>query len=428
MKDGPFRVLLVEDNPGDAYLIAEALAEVSTTAFRLEHADRLAECVRRLGAEAFDAILLDLGLPDSQGLATLAAVAAAAGGTPILVLTGVDDELLALKAVKAGASDYLVKGQVFGTMLGRAVRHAIERVRSARALREAEERFRELAERIPQSFWMADAALTEVLYASPAFEAITGLDRATLYADQKSFFSLVHPDDRGRVTDAYRTAADEWDREFRLVRPDGAVRWVRDRGRAVRSEAGEPVRLVGLMEDVTEALEAHRQIRFQAGMLDAVGEAVIATRLDGTIFYWNAAAERLHGWRAAEVMGRDIVDVRVPEVTAEQSAARRATLAAGRCWSGEFPVRRRDGTRFPARVTDAPLTDEHGRVVGIVGVSTDLTGERHASEQLRESEERLTRILETVADGIVIVQRDGRISFANRAAEELLGIDRSTLT
>jgi PAS domain S-box-containing protein len=416
-KEGPFRVLLVEDNPGDAYLIAETLAEVTTAVFRLEHADRLDACMRRLGGERFDAVLLDLGLPDSQGLATLAAVAAAAAAAPILVLTGLDDELLALKAVKAGACDYLVKGQVFGTMLGRAVRHAIERERSARALRESEERFRQLAERIPQAFWLADAALTEVLYVSPAFEAITGLDAAAVYADPRAFLDLVHPDGRG-------AAADEWDREFRVVRPDGEVRWVRDRGRAVRSGAGEAFRLAGLMEDVTRAREAHRQIRFQAGLLDAVGESLIATRPDGTIFYWNAAAERLYGWSAAEVMGRNIVDVTVPAMAVEQAAAVMASLAAGSRWSGEFPVRRRDGTVFPAFVTDAPITDEAGELVGIIGVSADLSEQKHASEQLRRSEEQLTRILETVADGIVIVDRDGRVTFANRAAEALLGLGR----
>jgi len=385
--EGPFRILLVEDNPGDAYLIAETLAETAIAAFRLEHAEGLGACLRRLEGERFDTILLDLGLPDSQGLATLAAVAAAAGGTPILVLTGLDDELLALKAVKAGACDYLVKGQVFGTMLGRAVRHAIEREGSARALRESEERFRQLAARIPQAFWLTDATLAEVLYLSPAFEAITGQGCAAVCADAGLFLDRVHPDDR-QVVEAYRSgeAPDAWDREFRVVRPDGEVRWVRDRGGAIRSAAGEVIRLAGLLEDVTEAREAHRRIHFQAGLLDAVGESVAAADLRGTVTYWNRHAERLTGWSAAEAVGHNVLDLVGTRDGGGVVTAALAQVAGGEAWAGEMELARRDGSTFPAFVSGAPILGGAGEVVGVVGASSDLTEVKRLQQQLQQAQ------------------------------------------
>ncbi|MDB4952306.1 MAG: ATP-binding region ATPase domain protein [Gemmatimonadetes bacterium] len=120
------RILLVEDNPGDARLLREALRESSPGA-RLVHADRL-EAARAAVAEgAFDVVLLDLSLPDAHGMDTVAGMLALAPELPIVVLTGTDDETLAVRAVQAGAQDYLVKGQAEPAVLTRALRYAVER-------------------------------------------------------------------------------------------------------------------------------------------------------------------------------------------------------------------------------------------------------------------------------------------------------------
>jgi DNA-binding response OmpR family regulator len=104
----PIRVLLVEDNPGDARLIAEMLAEAAGSSFALRQARSLGAALESFGEPDVQAVLLDLGLPDSDGIATLAAIRPASHDVPIIVLTGNDDEELALSAVRAGAQDYLV--------------------------------------------------------------------------------------------------------------------------------------------------------------------------------------------------------------------------------------------------------------------------------------------------------------------------------
>jgi DNA-binding response OmpR family regulator len=134
-------VLLIEDNPGDARLIREMLAEVKTVAFDLEWADRLSTGLERLAEGGIDVVLLDLALPDSQGLDTFARMHAQAQ-VPVIVLSCLDDEGLALEAVRQGAQDYLVKGQVDGNPLARAIRYAVERQRMEESLRQ---RNRELA-------------------------------------------------------------------------------------------------------------------------------------------------------------------------------------------------------------------------------------------------------------------------------------------
>jgi serine phosphatase RsbU (regulator of sigma subunit) len=151
--------LLIEDNRGDARLIQEYLGEVEGLAFRLEHADRLAAGLERLARGGIDVVLLDLSLPDSRGLDTFVRLHAAAPEVPVVVLTGFNDEILAIKAVQEGAEDYLVKGSVTSSLLARSLRYAIERGRrrqAEKALREANEQLR-AAREIQQRLFPASA-------------------------------------------------------------------------------------------------------------------------------------------------------------------------------------------------------------------------------------------------------------------------------
>ncbi len=127
MSAGPIKVLIVEDNPGDVRLLRELLQEAAGRQFELIHENRLSEALKRLGEGGFAAILLDLTLPDAQGIDSIGRLRAHATLPPIVVLTGLDDEELAVKAVEQGAQDYLIKGQVDGHLLVRSLRYAIQR-------------------------------------------------------------------------------------------------------------------------------------------------------------------------------------------------------------------------------------------------------------------------------------------------------------
>ncbi len=127
--------------------------------------------------------------------------------------------------------------------------------------------------------------------------------------------------------------------------------------------------------------------QFQSHLLDAVGQAVIYTDLDGTILSWNRAAELLYGWLAAEVISANIVDVTPVVSSREQAADIMAHVKSGRIWSGEFLVRHRYGNTFPVLVSDAPVHNESGELIGIIGISSDLSEQRRIERQLREETE-----------------------------------------
>jgi PAS domain S-box-containing protein len=135
------------------------------------------------------------------------------------------------------------------------------------------------------------------------------------------------------------------------------------------------------LRDISERKQAEQEIRFQAHLLDAVEQAVIATDLEGNIIYWNLFAEYLYGWPASEALAANIIDITPASSLRKQAAEILSNLKQGKSWSGEFLVKRRDGTEFPVMVTDSPIFDEVGELIGMVGVSVDNTSRRRTEEE-----------------------------------------------
>ena len=158
---GRIRILLVEDDPDDVWVMRNLLGDRWDGPFDLVHVELLSAGIELCDEGQFDVVLLDLSLPDSQGLETFMIMHARIGDVPIVVLSGYNDEATAMKAVQAGAQDYLVKGQVDDNMLVRSIRYAVERTRrhmAEEALREASEEFR-AAKEIQQRLYPAQAPL-----------------------------------------------------------------------------------------------------------------------------------------------------------------------------------------------------------------------------------------------------------------------------
>jgi len=135
------------------------------------------------------------------------------------------------------------------------------------------------------------------------------------------------------------------------------------------------------LRDISERKQAEHEIRFQAHLLDAVEQAVIAADLEGNIIYWNSFAEQLYGWPASEALAANIIDITPAMSSREQAAEILDNLRNRQSWSGEFLVRRRDGVEFPVMVTDSPIFNEKGELIGMVGVSVDNTSRRRTEEE-----------------------------------------------
>ncbi|MEI8233634.1 MAG: SpoIIE family protein phosphatase [Verrucomicrobiota bacterium] len=261
------RVLLVEDNPGDARLIQELLLEARGGRFETAVASRLSEALERLeknNAEGggFQLILLDLSLPDSRGIDTFHQIAARAHGIPVIVLSGLDDEALALQTVKEGAQDYLVKGQVDPRILERAIRYAMKRVEAERTLAEERNLLRNVIDNLLDSIYVKDAQ-GRYLLDNLAHMRSLGVDSPEKVVGKTvyDFFpaplaSKFQEDDEGVL----RTGKQIINREEVVVSEDAPVRWISTTKVPLRNHNGESIGIIGIGRDITERKGAEEQI------------------------------------------------------------------------------------------------------------------------------------------------------------------------
>lgn len=383
-------VLLVEDNPADARLLREAVREVEGSQIRLSHADTLSSALERLEQEHFDVIMLDLSLPDADGLETVRRAHARAPGVPIVVLTGLDDEDVAIRAVREGAQDYLVKGQVTSHLLVRAMRYATERKRAIEALQRSEEYYRSLIENALDVITVLDRD-GRVRYGSPSFERVLGYAPGSLTG--ANAFELLHPSDRNEVRRMLETgtahpgATQRF--ECRFQHADGTWRVFESIGKRFDSQPSSLTGYVLNSRDITERKRADEQLRQANETIRAVIEAsplaVYVLDLHGKIRTWNPAAEEMFGYSAAEAVGQPASIVFSDD---EHSFLRRIEDAAeGHLATGsEHRARRKDGSLIDVSVWNSLLRDESGAVTGIVEAVADNSERKRLEEQFRQAQ------------------------------------------
>jgi len=391
MTSEPIKVLLVEDNPGDVRLIREMLKEATTGWPALEDTPSLMTAVERLAKGGIGAVLLDLGLPDSQGLGTFAKLHNQFPRTPILVLTGLTDEELGLQAVREGAQDYLIKGQVNSQWLCRAILYAVERMQRKEALRRSEQRYRLLYEkclagvyRTAQDDRIMDCneAFAKVLgYASP--EEILARPARDLYFDPREREAFI-----ARIR-AEKTLSDL---ELCLKRKDGSPVWVLVSENLVEGEAGGPPFILGTIIDITRRKEAEEALRQSESHLRAIVEAepecVAKVASNGDLLQMNPAGlAMIEADSFAEVRGKSVLPLIAPAHRAAFKAFLRA-VSSGNKANLEFEMVGLKGTRRWAESYAVPIADET-RPNSVLAVMRDLTERKQAEKALRGLSTRL---------------------------------------
>ncbi len=182
-------ILLIEDNPGDARQVEEILKDVPGFLFKIERVDRLSKGLTRLGLGDIDIVLLDLNLPDSNGYETYQQLHSRYPDTPAVLLTGLDDEELGLRAVRDGAQDYLAKGKLDGNTLARSIRYAMERKQSAIALDKSEQLFKKTFSCLADAIFIIDAQTMKITNCNPAATSIFGFTKEEMIG-KKALFLL----------------------------------------------------------------------------------------------------------------------------------------------------------------------------------------------------------------------------------------------
>jgi PAS domain S-box-containing protein len=372
-----FRVLLVEDNPGDARLIEESLRDGGSV--RVARADRLAAAIERLSAEPFDAILLDLDLPDSRGFDTITAMVAHTR-VPILVMTGLDDESIGVQAIRYGAQDYLVKGRASEEVLRRSLRYAIERSRLQAAVSTP------LIETAPIGLAVLDCDLN-FLYVNPALAELDGLGPIAHLGQR---LSRVVPelgiDTITLLEQVIATGQAVRDVEVPGHAPSGEEPGTWLLGAVpLRDAAGETVGLTLTIVEITErkrreqALEALANLRRQA---QAIGESVPygiwVAEPGGRMKYLSQSFLDLLGMTMEQAGDFGWMGALASETAAPTMRDWHESIVAGRPWNYEYVIDGPDERRHHVLARGNAVRDESGAVSGWAGINLDITDRREA--------------------------------------------------
>ncbi|MGB8701583.1 MAG: PAS domain S-box protein [Thermosynechococcaceae cyanobacterium] len=399
----PLQVLIVEDSEDDMLLMLRELRRGGYTldSVRVETSEQMQA---ELDRQPWDLVIADYTLPDFSAIDALKLVRAQHQDWPFIIVSGTITEETAVAAMKAGAHDYITKSNLARLLpaIERELREAEDRQkrhRAEQALRESEERFRQLAENIVESvFWISDPQSAQLLYVSPAYEHIWGRSCESLYVNCMEWQDAIHPEDQQRVRTNFLAQAltGRYDEEYRIIRPDGSMRWIRDRGFPIRNASGDPYRVVGIAEDITPRKHSEQKIREQAALLDIASDAIFVRDLEHRILYWNQGAERLYGWLSAEAVGRKASEL-LQEDTAETSNILQIALDQGE-WRGELRKVTKAGKTVIVEGRWTLVRDEAGRPKSILSVNTDITEKKQLEAQFLRAQ-RLES-LGTLASGI----------------------------
>ena len=435
------RVLLVEDNPGDADLLIELLPGDGPLRFQVQWVQRMVEAVTHLRNEGVDLVVLDLGLPDSSGMDTLKTMLTEAPGIPVVVLTGNDDKKVGVAAVQAGAQDYLVKGQVSGLLLARVLCHALERHRTQACLKESERFLRATLDGLSAHIAIVDEGgrIIAINAAWLGFAADNGADAEKIGVglNYLAVCDRVSGDDAptaAAFAEGIRAVLAGRSNPFALDYPchnPGRQRWFCGRVTPFPG-SGRPCAVVA-HEEITSRKMAEEALKESKARLD---EAQRIARIGHWEWHvetgalaWSDETFRLFGLQPGSrapsyELAREFVH---PEDREAWIQAVDQAATAGDRFEFDYRARRTDGQTVWIHNEAEIKRDAAGRPLYFSGTAQNITEQKKAQQALADSELRLRTILDAQEHHVLMQDLDMRIVWPNLAACRSSGIDRQAL-
>lgn len=266
-----------------------------------------------------------------------------------------------------------------------------KRGQAEQAVRESEGRFRQMAAVIPVVFWMFSPNWAQAIYVSPAVEQIYGRTRESFYRQPALWLDVIHPDDRDRVAVFRRQQpGQDAEHEYRIVRPDGQVRWIRNVASPVRNEVGELVSLTGFLEDITARKEAEQALQaseqYFRALIEDASDVMVTLNSNGVLRYVSPSLEKRWGYTPTALVGTTAAQYCHPDDRPQLSdALDRVRQRTGASASFELRFQDVEGSWRIVRGTARNLLDDPA-VAGIVVNIVDITDQRRTEAQLAQAD------------------------------------------
>ena len=422
------RVLIIEEDPANVHFI-KGLLKSSRQKSSIREVRTVTSAIKLLKQNVFDVILLDGGIQDGRTLEDLQLLLDQGPPLPIIVLTQAIDDELAQKTISMGAQDYLVKGHFDPDFLYRSILYAMERKKVEERLKESEERLRNKEEALRLATELTGVGtwvyypLTDEMYWSDLTKRHFGLP-PDASVNMDVFLAGIHSDDRARVGDLVDIVlsgeSNRYDIEYRTIGiEDHEQRWIEAHGVTIFNEKGNVSRFVGITLDITERKEVQRLLQNSTDELDgrvrertselalayeklktemaerrrletAVEQSTEGVLLVGAdnlkIDYANNAFLNISGYSSEEILGRDARIFRSDRHPRDFYEFLRDSISKGNVWTGDYPLRRRDGSDVLVYMMVSPIKDERGAVISHAVTVHDVTQQRLLESQLRQAQ------------------------------------------
>jgi PAS domain S-box-containing protein len=385
MAQNVINILLIEDSPVDAKLICHLLKKISPETYKVVLVTSLADAVAVLKDGEIDFVITDLTLPDADGLDTVNLIHNYMPSLPIIVLSGDEDEELAIRAMEEGAQDYLVKGSHHLELLSRSIRYATERKKVENKLRESEEKLQAILDCTSAYIYAKDTEGRYVLanrrvmdYLNLPIEKIIGQRDSDLFPNyglnesRKEEDQILRDRKQIQVEETVVEGGEEktyFSIKFPLLNSDD-----------------EPSAVCTISTDITERKELEKKNMLLAKVIECASELVVISNNQEEIIYVNPALEKATGYSLEELRGQHPVVLNCPDAIKETWEGLHKHILSGKEWKGVMVRLRKDGTRFEEERIIFSVEMEDGQSAYHVGIGRDITDRQNMENELRQAQ------------------------------------------
>ncbi|MGA2678726.1 MAG: PAS domain S-box protein [Sedimentisphaerales bacterium] len=401
--NGEIRVLQIDDDEIDVLLVKRVLAKnTKSTKFVVESASCLADGLNLLKTKQYDVLLLDLGLPDSNGIETVKSASKTNANIPIVVLTGLENEETGLEAIKNGASDYLVKGPAMETSLVRTALYAIERKKVAEKLYESQQMLQLVTNSIPQAIFWKDRNLA-YLGCNAVFAKHAGLASPQDVVGKTNADMPWRKEDTEFYNKCDREVIENNTGKYHISEPqlqaDGKQAWLDANKVPLHDSEGNVVGVLGIYEDVTERRQAERALQIAEERYRTIFEnsavAIMMADDQERLISWNKFTEQLLGMTKDDLYLKPVRSL-YPE-DAWDKIRTHEIRQKGIQHHLETQMLKKNGEVIEVDVSLSVLKDPDGHITGSIGVIRDITERKEADRKIKEAMDLKSQFISTVS-------------------------------